>query len=359
MPSPTTSSWEASPASAGRVVLGDYQVADSPEALALERECAQGRGLRLSFRRETFHRRAEGFAVHRLFTARAGGRLVGVVAVAVKPALLRGRATHAAFGFDLRVHPEWRGRGLGRRLFERAFGWGMERAEIAYTYAVSGNQAAMALASSLGTEAAGYSYLVYPAHRRLAVQRPLVPATLAEVHAETLRLERTFDLYFDPLAESRMGGHVASWRCGSGPSRAGCSAWSNQGILGEVVEALPLPIALLGKALRAVGAQGPGHLPLPRIPRTGEELRSWYLFDLHSTDTEAARDLLRGVAAEAIDRGIEWLHVPLASGDERLRALRADVPRPFSPVVPYRMIVHAPGAAGPPIRRPYLDVRDL
>ena len=66
---------EASSADAS-VVLGDYQVSDSPEALALERECAQGRGLRLSFRRETFHRRAEGFAVHRLFTARAGGRLV-------------------------------------------------------------------------------------------------------------------------------------------------------------------------------------------------------------------------------------------------------------------------------------------
>ena len=359
MPSPTTSSWEASPADARGVVLGDYQVSDSPEALALERECAQGRGLRLSFRRETFHRRAEGFAVHRLFTARAGGRLVGVVAVAVKPALLRGRETCAAFGFDLRVHPEWRGHGLGRRLFERAYGWGMERAELAYTYTVSGNQAALALASSLGQEAVGYAYLVYPAYRRLAVERPILPATPAEIHAEMLRVEGPFDLYFDPFAEGRAGGHVASWRCGSGPSRAGCSAWSNRGILGEVVEALPLPIALLGKALRAVGAQGPGRLRLPRIPRIGEELRSWYLFDFHSTDADAARDLLRAVAGEAIDRGIEWLHLPLASADRRLACLRADVPRAFSPVVPYRMIVHAPGDAGPPIRHPYLDVRDL
>ncbi len=339
-------------------MLGDYQASDSPEALALERECAQGRGLRLSFRRETFHRRAEGFAVHRIFTARAGGRLVGIVAVAVKPALLRGRATHAAFGFDLRVHPAWRGHGLGRRLFERAFGWGMERAELAYTYTLSGNEAAMALASSLGTDAAGYSYLVYPAYRRLAVRRPVLPASLAEIHAEMLRVEGPFDLSFDPLGEGRTDGHVASWRCGAGRSRAGCSAWSNQGILGEVVEALPLPVAWMGTALRAVRAQGPGRLRLPRIPRIGEELRSWYLFDLYSTDTAAARDLLRAVAAEAIERGVEWLHVPLASTDDRLHALRADVPRAFSPVVPYRMIVHAP-ATVPPIRSPYLDVRDL
>jgi len=356
MRSPTTSSWEASPADGGGVALGDYQVSDSPEALVLERACVQGAGLRLSFRRETFHRRAEGFAVHRLFTARAEGQLVGVVAVAVKPALLRGRKTHVAFGFDLRVHPAWRSRGLGRRLFERASGWGMERAELAYTYNVTGNEAARALASSQGTEAAGYAYLVHPAYRRLAVERPVFPATLAEVHAEMLRVEGPFDLYCDPFLEARMDGHVASWICGSGPSRAGCSAWSNRGILGEVVEAVPLPLALLGGALRAPGLR---RLPLPRIPLAGEELRSWYLFDFFSTDVAAARDLLRTVAVEAIARGIDWLHLPLASGDERLRALRADVPRAFSTIVPYRMMVHEPDAAAPPIRHPYLDVRDL
>ncbi len=357
MPSPTTSSSDASQADAA--VLGDYQPADSPEALALERDCAQGRGLRLSFRRETFHRRAEGFPVHRLFTARAGGRLVGVVAAAVKPAVLRGRATQVAFGFDLRVHPAWRGHGLGRRLFERACGWGMERGEMAYTFTVAGNAAARALAVSLGVEAAGYSYLVYPAYRRLPVDRPVIPATPAEIHAEMLRIEGPFDLYFDLLTESRMAGHVGSWRCGSGPSRAGCSAWSNRGILGEVVEALPLPVALLGRALRAVGTAGAGRLPLPRIPRVGEELRSWYLFDFFSTDAGAARDLLRAVACEAVERAVEWLYLPLASTDGRLGALRADVPRPFSTIVPYRMIVRAPGGAGSPIHRPYLDVRDL
>ncbi|MCX5731705.1 MAG: hypothetical protein NTY18_10215, partial [Deltaproteobacteria bacterium] len=246
--------------------------------------------------------------------------------------------------------------GLGRRLFERAAGWGMERADLAYTYNVAGNQAARALASSLGTEAAGYAYLVYPAYRRLASERPVFPATLAEVHAEMLRVEGPFDLYCDPFLEARMGGHVASWICESGPSRAGCSAWSNRGILGEVVEALPLPLALLGGALRAPGLR---RLRVPRVPRAGEELRSWYLFDFFSTDAQAARDLLRTVAAEAMERGVDWLHVPLASGDERLGALRADVPRMFSTIVPYRMIVHEPDAAGPPIRRPYLDVRDF
>ena len=356
MPSPTTSSSATSPAESSPVVLGDYRPEESDEALALERACAQGRRYRLSFRRETFHRRAENFAVHRLFTARAEGRLVGVVAVAVKQAELRGSPVRATFGFDLRVHPGFRRRGLGRRLFQRALDWGMERAEVAYTYAVAGNRPALDMAASQGTIAGGYAYLVYPVYRRLAAERSLAPAGLAEVHAEMRRVEGPFDFYCDPLAEGRMAGHVASWLCGRGASRAGCSAWSNRGILGEVVESLPLPLRLLGGALEAPPLR---RLRLPRIPRPGEELRSWYLFDFFSRDEAAARDLVRGVASQALDRGIEWLYLPFGPGDRRLRSLRADVPRPFAPIVAYRLVLHCPGRMPAPIERLYVDVRDL
>lgn len=355
MPSPTTSSSGASPPESAPVI-DDYRTEDDAAALALERLCAQGKGLRLSFRREAFRRRAEGFAVHRLFTARAGARLVGVAAVAVKPALLRGRPAHAAFGFDLRVDPVFRGRGLGRRLMDRALAWGMERADLAYTYTVEGNDPAFALAASRGAAAPGYAYLVLPTGLRRSAGRPVEPAPAGEVHAEMLAVEGPFDLLCDPFAEGRMRGHVASWRCGGGASRAGCSAWSNRGILGEVVVSLPAPVALLGRALRLPLLR---RLPLPRIPSPGDELASWYLYDFFSTEDGAARHLLRGVAAEARERGVDWLYLPLPAGDRRLPALRGEAPRPFTRIVPYRMTIHEPGAPGPPIRKAYVDVRDL
>ncbi len=356
MPSPTTSSSATSPAEPVPAVLADYRPEESDEALALERACAQGTRYRLSFRRDSFHRRAENFAVHRLFTARAEGRLVGVVAVAVKQAELWGSPVRAAFGFDLRVHPSFRHRGLGRRLFRWALDWGMEHADLAYTYAVAGNRPALEIATSQGGIAGGYAYLVYPVHRKLATGRPLAPAGLAEVHAEMRRVEGPFDFYCDPLLEGRMPGHVASWLCGRGLSRAGCSAWSNRGILGEVVESLPLSLRLLGRALEAPPLR---RLHLPRIPRPGEELRSWYLFDFFSTDEGVARDLVRGVAGEALDRGIEWLYLPFGLDDPRLGSLRADVPRLFAPTVGYRLVVHRPGGMPEPIERLYVDVRDL
>ena len=112
MPSPTTSSPVASlpreRALAG-LVLADYAPEESEEAMELERAAEQGVSYRLAFRREAFHRRAEGFAVHRIRTARAGGRLVGIAAAALKDVELHGRRLRAAFFFDLRVRPEVRG----------------------------------------------------------------------------------------------------------------------------------------------------------------------------------------------------------------------------------------------------------
>jgi hypothetical protein len=58
-----------------------YTLADNDEALALDREAAQGGAFRLSFHRSTFHRRAENFTEHLLFTGRIDGRLVALAAL--------------------------------------------------------------------------------------------------------------------------------------------------------------------------------------------------------------------------------------------------------------------------------------
>lgn len=64
-----------------------------------------------------------------IFLARAGNQPVGGAAVAFKTAgitMLEGR-TDLAVLWDIRIHPDWRGRGIGTRLFQVAAAWARER----------------------------------------------------------------------------------------------------------------------------------------------------------------------------------------------------------------------------------------
>ncbi len=342
---------------AAGVVIGVYSPEESEEALALERLCVQGISYRLSFRRSTFHRRAENFPEWRIFTARLEGRLVGVAAGAVKEVLLHGQPTRASFFFDLRVHPAFRGRGIARRLAVEAKAWGRARASFSYTYTLADNRVARHLAEVFGGVAAGgYAYLVYPVYRVHPSRDHAAPGGFREVHDAMLAASGPLDLYADPQCAPGRGGYVASWILRRGKDLAGCSAWSNRGILGEVVESIPLPLRL---ASRLAATWPLRRASWPHFPAPGEELRSWYLFDFFATHPSLARDLMRQVAGKARDYGIDYCYLPHDSRDRWLGAVRSDLPRLFGPIIPYRLLVGGGAAEARPLDRTYVDVRDL
>jgi GNAT superfamily N-acetyltransferase len=353
MPSPMTSS----SAPSERFELGLYAPDQSAEAVALEQACPQGKSYRLSFRRGSFHRRAENFSSYRLVTARSGGRLIGIGGAAIKEVELFSVRTQAAFFFDLRVHPAWRRRGVGRAIGEALKEWSRPQAELAYLYLVADNRAMARLGLETGGRVLGsYRYLVFPTYRR----RPGSPRVRAidarEWHQEVKR-GGSFDLYADPFSEGKADGVVGSWLAETGTGRAGCTAWSNREILAEVIEAVPLSV----RAARAATRSWPlSTLRWPKLPAKGEELRSWYLFDFFATDGAAAVELMRSVTAEAIARGIDWCYLIHAPGASWLPAVRAEVPRAFAPVVPYVLgSVYSRPDRIERIDRLYVDIRDV
>ena len=142
-----------------------------------------------------------------------------------------------------------------------------------------------------------------------------------------------------------------------GSAVAGCSAWDNREILGEVVMGLPRRLRLLGGMLRMPPLRW---ARLPHVPRRGEALRSWYLYDAHATRPDLGVALIRHVAAAARKQGIDYLYLTHTAGQGWVEAVRADYPRAFAPVIRYVMVGgwSRPEPLGR-LDRLYVDIRDL
>jgi GNAT superfamily N-acetyltransferase len=335
-----------------------YSSADNLEALELEARCIQGRKFRLRFDRPYFHRRAENFDEWQIVTARAGSRLVGVFGGAIKDVLWRSEATRALFLFDARVDPQWRRSGVARTLAQHLIEWAAPRAEMGYTYTIGDNAAVTTLGKQwIGAEASpGCAYLVCPIFREPKASPAVTRADPCEVHASMMAASGPFDLYSNPAPAFSSEALAGSWIYASGSFRAGCSAWSNEWILSEVIDRVPFAMRLAGGLL----ARWPfNRRPWPRLPLAGERLRSWYLFDFHASDANAASELINAIASEAKASNIDYCYVIHRPGTPWVGALRREFPKAFSPIVPFTILARTIAGAPVKLEHAYTDIRDI
>jgi hypothetical protein len=189
------------------------------------------------------------------------------------------------------------------------------------------------------------TYVCLPVFR----QRPdvqVIPASAEDVRARYLETVRpTLVPIFRPA-------YYTGWVESLSVDGAGCSIWTNERLLAEEVVRLPLPLRML----RAV--QGPLSplVALPRVPDTGEQIRSLFLYDLYADTPRALGHLLDAVNAMARARGALVLYLLMQPHDPHLTWVRARHRVRFQ--FPYRLLARGKDVPAPD-DRVYIDIRDL
>ncbi len=327
-----------------------YTLEDNEEALALEKTCPQGDALMLRFRRPTFHARSTVYEHSVILCAKEGERLVGIAAGALKQVMLHGRMVRALYGYDLRVHPDWRRYGTARKLAQAVIDE-LSPAECIYSYVAGQNARALQFTRrAFGARSViELQYLVIPVFR----QKP-GGARCEEVPASVVReglVNGTGGYELVPgFAGELMHGHVSSLVVKPGTS--GCSVWTNEALLAEEVVRLPMSI----RFLRCLSIPlFPLHL-FPQIPGRGAVLKSLFIHDLFARSRSDLRELLSAVNNLAFSAGRTMLFILLQSGNPLITMVREAGFQFFS--VPYVFL--AKGEEFPAQdEKLYIDIRDL
>ena len=274
------------------------------ECLKLESFCPQGKAYRLSFIREYFHRRAENFDDWEILVAREGDRYIGVSAIALKMIELRGTKLKGGFYFDLRVHPDHRRQGIAQKLGWASKEWALEKgAKFHYLYCVNDNKEMRALGTLVkGHKAGGYDLLIWPVYKPFKERSEAEKVDGKDVHRECVKTNGPYDLYSNPYEGGSLQGYRRSFQI----EGAGCSTWSNKGILEEIVESVPVRFSFLGKVLRTWPVKKSKH---PHLPIKGEVLKGSYVYDFYSEGPSESRALIHHVNNWAYEEGLDYLYI--------------------------------------------------
>lgn len=332
------------------ITIVPYSSHDDTEALALENVCPQGGTVMLRFRRPSFHARSSVFERSTILCAKADGRVVGIAAGAIKQTRLHGRTVRALYGYDLRVHPDFRRYGTARKLSQAVIDE-LSPAECIYSYVAAQNTRALQFTrrNFRPQSVIDLTYLVLPVFRKRIEDHRTQEVPASIVREGYLKMNECSQLVPDD-AQHLMHGHVSSLMVASGA--AGGSLWTNESLLPEEIVRLPLPLRLLrGLSVPLF----PLHL-FPQIPAPGTKLRSLFVYNIFAHDVAGLKSFLSAANNVALVTRRTWLFILLQACDPLIGLVREGGFRFLT--VPYVFL--AKGADTPlPGERLFIDIRDL
>ena len=257
---------------------------DNDALLQLEGQSPQGTGISIIIDRDDYFYRSRLHDNSKVLIAEEHGKLVGIMAYAIKDILVEGQRERGAYFYDLRGEATYR-RSMKRGLFRlwRTAVEGMEEsgAMFIYGHVKADNKDSMNIASKVGgVPIAAFDILSLPSLRG---QAPDLDPHLDSLVEETAMIgEQVGTRNLKPcdfpdayMRGDKLGYLRGIFRIEEGDSMAQLSAWDLSSIYQGRVLRMPLSLRFLAGVLNPISTV----LPVPRVPRVGEQIKYLQLFD--------------------------------------------------------------------------------
>ncbi|MEN6368101.1 MAG: GNAT family N-acetyltransferase [Thermotogota bacterium] len=336
---------------------------DNEALLHLESESPQGTGMSILLDRQDYFYRSRMYDGARVVVAEEDGKIVGVMAYAVKEVLLDGGTDRVAYFYDLRGEATYR-RSMKRGLLRL---WYAVRDEIRETGAAfifghvkADNHDSMNVVTRMGAKpAASFDIL---STTSLPGRRVDLDPHFDNLEEEVTKIARTVGArslkpvdFLSAYARGAELGYLKGiYRLESGDSFAQVSAWDLSKIYYGRVLRMPLWIRLLGDVLNPLS----NVLPVPRIPVVGQQIAYLQLFDPMVRGAQGQSllsQLVLQLRRNARANGTDILTLFLYRDDPLARMPRAI---PNTALHYHTMVcpVRTEALPKPPL---YLDIRDI
>lgn len=336
---------------------------DNNDLLQLEAQSPQGTGISIIIDRDDYFYRSQLHDNSKVLIAEEDEKLVGIMAYAIKDIFIEGERERAAYFYDLRGEASYR-RSMKRgllRLWRTAL-QGMEEAGASFIYGhvKADNNDSMNISTKVGARPiSSFDILSLPALRGQA--QDLDPhLDVLEEEVERLsslvgtRNLKPCDFQTPYLRGAKLGYLRGIFRLEQGDSTAQVSAWDLSSIYRGRVLRMPLSLRMLAGVLNPISTV----LPVPRIPRAGEQVKYLQLFDpvcRGKKGPKLLKDLIQQLRRVAYSDGIDILTLFIYTDDPLARPPR------FFPqkVLHYNTMARPLSGKELPKRPFYLDIRDI
>ena len=288
--------------------IEDYSDEYGEAATRLESLCVQGKKIKISFNRDDFAARYRSYEEYSILCGFDKDRLIALGAGALKNVKIRDKYLRAGYIYDLRTHPSYRKKGIATEVI-KTLESKMEDADFFYTFVISDNEAALKVFKKLGyMNLNQFNLLLIPTFKMSKVKINVNKISLEDAKKKVEEKYSNYDFFCEPLNLHSSLGYVSSYEI---PNKAFCSIWTNEKIMQEKVIDVPISLKFIAKLNDFISY----FFAVPYIPKEGESVRSWIIFDFYAKDNYSAEELLSNINNLAVKNKVHYAILPIQSKD--------------------------------------------